>query len=62
MTATWALIIFFHVGMWGDTDSNATSVVDGFATKQLCEQAKKQVPTLVSGTKKEVRAICVQTR
>jgi hypothetical protein len=59
---TWALIIFFHVGIWGETDSNATSVVPGFATQQLCEAAKKQIPSMVAGTKKEVKAICVRTQ
>lgn len=58
---TWALIIFFHVGFLGDTDSNATSVVPGFTTQQLCETARKQVQPLVSNTKKEVRAVCVRT-
>lgn len=58
---TWALIIFFHVGMLGVTDSNATSVVHGFSSQQLCELAKKQLPPLVSSTKKEVRAVCVRT-
>lgn len=62
MTASWALIIFFHVGIWGDTDSNATSVVHGFATQALCEQAAAKVPKLVSGTKKEVNAVCVRTQ
>lgn len=58
----WALIIFFHVGIFGDTDSNATTVVHGFETQALCQQAAKQLPPLVNGTKKEVRFTCVRTK
>jgi hypothetical protein len=58
----WALIIFFHVGILGDTDSNATSVVPGFTSLELCQKASQQIRPLVSGTKKEVRSVCVQTQ
>lgn len=56
----WALIIFFHVGPMGDGNSNATSVVHGFTTAQLCEQAAVKVKPLVRGTMKNVETVCVR--
>lgn len=58
----WALIIFFHVGPWGETDSNAGTVVHGFESQELCEAAARKLPQLVHNTKKEVRSVCVQTK
>lgn len=59
--STWALILFFHVGILGNTDSNATSVVHGFQTEQLCESAGDKASRLTRGTKKDTRFVCVQT-
>lgn len=56
----YALILFFHVGIWGDTDSNATTVVPDFATHELCTAAGAEANKLVAGTKKEMAFICVK--
>lgn len=58
----WALIIFFHVGPFGDTDSVATSVVPGFETQVLCQRARTAALALTQGTRKEAVAVCVQTK
>lgn len=58
----WALVLFFHVGIWGDTDSNATSVVQGFQSELLCEEAGKKAQFLTRGTKKDQAYICVKTQ
>lgn len=57
----WALIIFFHVGPIGDGNSNATSVVHGFASAQLCQTAAAKVRPMVAGSVKKVEVVCVQT-
>lgn len=57
----WALILFFHVGPLGDGNSNATSVVHGFSSAQLCEAAAAKVKPLASGTVKKVETVCVRT-
>jgi hypothetical protein len=62
MLAQWALIIFFHVGPFADGNSNATSVVQGFASQQLCEQARAKVKPLANNTVKKVETVCVQTK
>lgn len=58
---TWVLVIFFYVGIWGDTDSVATTTVEGFKTEQMCEAAARKVAPAAAGTKKEVRTVCVRT-
>jgi hypothetical protein len=57
---TFALILFFHVGIWGDTDSNASSVVQGFTSEASCEAAGAKAKRLVSGSKKEMEYVCVE--
>ncbi len=59
---TWALIMFFHVGMLGNTDSNATSVVHGFSSEQPCTEAGERTKALTAKTKKDVRWVCVRTK
>ena len=57
---TFTLILFFHVGIFGDTDSNATSVVPNFSSEQECIDAGNKAKTLVKGTKKELEFVCVK--
>lgn len=57
-----ALIIFFHVGMMGSGNANATSVVNGFSTHQLCQQAASQVGRMPVGTAKVVTTACVRVK
>lgn len=56
---TFILILFFHVGFMGDTDSNATTTVPGFTSQAECEQAGKDAGYLVKGTKKNLEYVCV---
>ena len=53
------LIIFVHVGMLGKGESNSITTQE-FLTKSSCEKAKNELDKLVSGTKKNIEAICVQ--
>lgn len=57
----YTLILFFHVGMFGNTDSNAATHIPDFHSKVLCEQAGKASEALVANTKKELRFVCVNT-
>lgn len=57
---TFVLILFFHVGIWGDTDSNATTSIRGFTSEAACEAAGKKAGQLVRSTKKEMSYICAQ--
>lgn len=58
--STFILVLFFHVGYWGKTDSNAATNVPGFISEQECNAAGNQASALVAGTKKEVVFICVK--
>lgn len=57
---TFILVLFFHVGILGHTDSNATTHVHGFSSKEECLQAGKDAKTLVSGTKKDLEFVCLK--
>lgn len=57
----WVLIVFVHVGVWGNTDSVALTNVP-MASQVACVAAGAQLGTLVQGTKKEVSYVCVKTQ
>lgn len=57
---TYVLILFFHVGMMGDTDSNATTTVPGFINIQECQEAGNESKRLTSGSKKNTEFVCVK--
>ena len=57
----WALVIFFFAGPFAKENEQAATVVNGFTTAQLCEQAKTSVLRLPSGTK-EATAVCVRVK
>ena len=58
----YALILFAHVGMMGQGNSNALTVVNGFTTKQSCMSAGNEASSLTSGTVKEVSFVCVEVK
>lgn len=55
----WVLIIVMHVGAFGKGNSNAINSAY-FSSQALCEEARKEVKKLVSGTVKEINATCVR--
>ena len=57
---TYTLILFFHVGAMGNGNSNATTVVDGFASHKECMEAGKEAKGLVSGSVKKLEYVCVK--
>jgi len=57
----WVLIVFVHVGIWGNTDSVALTNVP-MASQAACEAAGSQLGKLVNGTRKEVAYICVRNQ
>jgi hypothetical protein len=56
---TWVLIVFAHVGMMGDGNSNALTSVPGFASAQECQAAGAAVKKLAQGTVKSIDFVCV---
>jgi hypothetical protein len=60
MVKVFILVLFFHVGPWGKSDSNTSTTVPGFITEQECVTAGEKASSLVTGTRKEVRYICVE--
>lgn len=57
----WALVIFFFANTMAKGDENSTSVVQGFATAELCAQAQRQVMALPTGYKSATSA-CVRVK
>lgn len=56
---TFILIIFAHVGIMGDGNSNALTNVPGFTTEAACVKAGNKVTTMSKGTVKEISFVCV---
>ena len=57
----WVLIVFGHVGRWGNTASVSLTKVP-MASQEVCEAAGSQLGALVSGTKKEIAYVCVKNQ
>ena len=57
----WVLIVFVHVGMWGNTDSVSLTNVP-MASEEACQKAGSQLGKLVNGTRKEVAYVCVRNQ
>lgn len=55
----WILILFAHVGVLGNTDSNSLTTAI-YSSNAACERADKAAKTLASGTTKEIRYVCTQ--
>lgn len=58
---SYVLIIVMHIGMIGKGDSNALTHAY-FSSQSLCEEARKEIEKLASGTVKEIRTKCVRAR
>lgn len=56
----WVLIVFVYAGMLSKGDSVALTVVDGFSTQEQCVAAGKRAGSLVGGTIKDAKFVCVQ--
>jgi hypothetical protein len=56
------LILFAHVGPMGSGNSNALTVTTPFASKAGCTAAGEAAKNLASGTLKEIRYVCVETK
>lgn len=56
---TWTLILFFHVGLAGSGNSNATTSVPGFQAEQYCEAAGKKASMMTNGSVKRTEYVCV---
>lgn len=50
-----------HVGAIGSGNSNALTHAY-FSNQSLCEEARKEIEKLTSGTVKEIRTKCVRAR
>lgn len=56
---TWTLILFFHVGLGGSGNSNATTSVQGFQTERHCEIAGRKASGMTNGSVKKTEYVCV---
>ena len=58
--STWILILFAHVGLMGQGNSNALTSVSGFANQAACETAGAKVKTMADATVKVIKFVCVE--
>lgn len=57
---TFTLILFFHVGVMGDGNSNATTTVPNFSSEKECVTAGEQSKKLVAGSVKALEYVCIK--
>lgn len=57
----WLLILFAHVGMMGDGNSNSLTTAYA-ATQGYCEAAGQAAVTMAKGTTKQVSYRCVKVQ
>jgi hypothetical protein len=57
---TWILILFVHVGMMSDKDSNSLTTAV-FASEIACNSAGEAAKKMASGTTKVIKYTCVPT-
>lgn len=55
----YVLLIFAHVGVFGDGNSNSVTTQE-FTSKENCEQAKKVFEGMSAGSTKIIKASCVK--
>jgi hypothetical protein len=53
------LIIFAHVGMLGDGNSNSVTTAE-YSSQATCEAALKQAEALSSGSTKIIKGVCTR--
>ena len=56
---TWILILFAHVGMMGNDNSNALTTAE-FSSKARCEAAGKAAKQMAAGTVKAIEFACLE--
>lgn len=59
MTMIYVLLVFAHVGMLGEGNSNSVTTQE-FSNLANCEQAKKAFESMSSGSTKVIKATCVK--
>lgn len=57
MITTYVLVLFAHVGIMGDGNSNSLTTAN-FASKEKCEVALKSAVSLSSGSTKIIKGFC----
>ena len=55
----WILLLFAHVGAFGDGNSNALTTAE-FSSQTTCQVAGKAAKTLATGSVKQISFVCVQ--
>ena len=57
---TYILVLFLHVGIWGENDSNASTNIPGFTSLAECQEAGAESLKLTKDTKKETTFVCLK--
>lgn len=58
---TWVLLVYIYAGAWAKGDS-VTMYAVPMASQEICENNGQNLGSLVSGTSKEVRYICMKNQ
>ena len=58
-TITWILILFAHVGLMGEGNSNALTTAE-FSSEATCKAAGDAARKMAQGTVKEINYVCTK--
>ena len=58
---SWTLVLYIYAGVLAKGDSVTLTHIPGFKTEQHCAAAGSATKTLVSGSAKELRFVCLRT-
>jgi len=58
---TWVLVVYIYAGVWAKGDS-VTMYAVPMASQEICESNGEKLDSLVRGTAKEVRFVCLKNQ
>lgn len=58
---TWVLLVYIYAGAWAKGDS-VTMYAVPMASQEICEKNGEKLNSLVRGSTKEVRYVCMQNQ
>lgn len=56
----YVLVLFLYAGLFSDSDAVTATQVYGFKSAASCQAAGQKSESLVSGTKKEMKFVCLK--
>jgi hypothetical protein len=56
----WTLVVLIYAGVWAKGDSVTLQAIPGWQSEAACKSAGSQMGSLVAGTAKEIKFVCIK--